>query len=427
MAGKPKDMSIIKQLLILHQQGQGKKTIAKQLGVSKNTIKGYLERIESSEHTINELLLLDNPALEAKLLNGSPSYKDERYECLKDDLFHYAKELKRVGVTKHLLWEEYKEKQPNGYGRSQFCHHLQQHIKNVSPSMVLNHLPADKLYVDFAGKKLSYIDRHTGEIIDCQVFVACLPFSDYGFAMAVHSQGIPDFLYALECCLRHLGGVPKTLTPDNLKSAIIKANNYEPTVNQALSDFVIHFQTTVTPTRARKPKDKALVENQVKIIYNRVYAKIRDVQFFSLASLNESIDKYVLIHNQTRMQRKDYCREEQFLSAEKPHLQALPVNPFQIKYYRELKVAQNNHVYMSVDKRYYSVPYIHIGAKAKVVYTDKLVTIYIKGNKVAVHRRQQTIGYSTVDEHLCSDHRHYLDRSPDYYRKRASTDPSMYE
>lgn len=110
-------------------------------------------------------------------------------------------------------------------------------------------------FIDFAGEKLSYIDRETGEIIECQVFVACLPHSDYSFAMAVRSQNTSDFIYALSCCLNQLGGVPQTLVPDNLKSAIIKANRYEPDINQVMEDFANHYGTTITPTRVRKPKD----------------------------------------------------------------------------------------------------------------------------------------------------------------------------
>ncbi|WGF92198.1 hypothetical protein [Aequorivita marisscotiae] len=64
--------------------------------------------------------------------------------------------------------------------------------------MVLEHHPGDKLYIDFAGKPLSYINRYTGEIISVQVFVACLPYSDYSFAMAVPSQKLEDFLYAMQ-------------------------------------------------------------------------------------------------------------------------------------------------------------------------------------------------------------------------------------
>jgi len=425
MAGKPKDMSIIKQIYRLHIAGKAKKAIARELGVSKNTVKSYLSKLEAHPESATALLKAEDPVLEGKLHPGNPSYKEERYGALKDNFPYYAKELGRVGVTKDLLWQEYKQKHPDGYGRSQFTHHLSKYLKTQKPSMVLTHLPADKLYIDFAGKKLSYINPDTGEVISCQVFVACLPYSDFCFAMAVHSQSIADFIDALTNCLEHIGGVPATLVPDNLKAAIIKANNYEPTVNKVLNDFADHYQTTVTPARARKPKDKALVENQVKIIYNRVYARLRDQQFFSLHDLNQAIFARVLVHNQTRMQQKDYCREERFLSSEKNLLKGLPSDIFQIKYYKTAKVAQNNHVYLSTDKHYYSVPYIHIGAQTKVIFTSSLVKIYVSGQLVATHFRRTTYGYSTTKNHLCSQHRHYLDRSPSYYLSLAKNKGSQ--
>jgi transposase len=270
MAGKPKPMSQIKQLLQLHQQGEGKKTIARILGISKNTVKNYLAKIDSLQLSLPVLLALEDPVLEAKFHAGNPAYKEERFEHFKDKLDYFAQELKTTGVNKKLLWDEYKQDYPDGYSYTQFCFHLAQQLVARKPSMVLQHKAAEKLFIDFAGKKLSYIDRNTGEVIYCQVFVACLPYSDYSFAMAVSSQNTEDFLYALGCCLRELGGVPRILVPDNLKSAVIKASRYEPDINRAMEDFANHYHTTVIPARARKPKDKALVENQVKLIYSRV-------------------------------------------------------------------------------------------------------------------------------------------------------------
>jgi len=420
MAGKPKLMSKIKQLLQFHKQGLGKKTIASNLDISKNTVKVYLEKLSRVKLNIDSLLALEDPALEAIFHPGNPAYKDNRFEYLKDRLDYYIAELKRTGVTKQLLWDEYITSYPQGYGRSQFCYHLSQHLVASKPSMVLQHKPAEKLYIDFAGKKLSYIDMHTGEIIYCQVFVACLPYSDYSFTMAVESQNISDFLYALGHCLDTLGGVPQILVPDNLKAAIIKASRYEPDVNQALDDFANHYGTTVIPARVRKPKDKALVENQVKLIYTRVYAKIRNLQFFDLKSLNQAIREKTKEHNQTRMQQKPYCREERFLADEKHLLKPLPDTSFELKYYRTLKIAKNNHIYLTKDKHYYSVPFAYIGLKAKVVYTRSMVYIYTNGKKIAVHIRNYSMGgYSTNKEHLCSAHNHYLDRSPEYYMVKA--------
>ena len=99
---------------------------------------------------------------------------------------------------------------------------------------------------------------------------------------------------------------PQTLVPDNLKAVVTKASRYEPSINRVLEDFANHYGITVTPARVRKPKDKALVENQVKLIYSREYAKLRNQQFFDLTSLNKAIKDRIKAHNQTRMQRKDY-------------------------------------------------------------------------------------------------------------------------
>ncbi|MFU8844676.1 MAG: IS21 family transposase [Bacteroidales bacterium] len=420
-------MSQIKQLIHLHQQDKGKKEIARILGMSKNTVKAYLHKLSHCQQSIEDLLMLEDAELETKLHSGNPAYSDDRFEHFKHHLDYYVKELKRTGVTRKLLWEEYRLDHPEGYGLTQFCYHISQHMAAHNPSMVLHHNPGEKLFADFAGKKLSYIDRQTAEVLVCQVFVACMPYSDYSFAMAVKTQNTGDFLYALSICLESLGGVPKVLVPDNLKSAIIKANKYEPGINQALEDFANHYGMAVIPTRSKKPKDKALVENQVKLIYNRVYAKLRNETFFDLDSLNQAIYIKVHNHNQTRMQQKPFSRQECFLASEKPLLSPLPVERFELKYYRQLKVAKNNHIYLGQDKHYYSVPYIHIGAAANVIYTRSMVYIYINRRQVAVHQRNyRPAGYSTQKDHLCSHHRHYLDRSPDYYIEKAKTKSEIF-
>lgn len=422
MAGKTKRMSLIKQLLQLHKQGVAIKQMSRVLDISKNTVKSYLAKFEALHIDIGRLLLLDDLALEAMFHSGNPAFKpDERYDNLMAQMDYLQKELSRKGVTRMQLWEEYILKYPNGYRFTQFCFHIGQRQIASNPSMVLTHHPGEQLYIDFAGDKLSYCDKSTGEIIQCEVFVATLPASDYCFAIAVASQRTDDFLYALEQCLIAIGGVPKMIVCDNLKAAVIKANRYEPEINRAMEDFANHYGVTILPTRAMRPQDKALVENQVKNVYRRVYAPLRNVQFFDITTLNKSIAEMVHKHNQTRMQLKPYCREEYFLAEEQHLLSPLATEHFEIKHYAEYKVAKNNHVQLSQDKHYYSVPYTWIGTTVKVIYTHKLVRIYAKGEQIAVHERIKTPGaYSTNREHLCSTHRHYLDRSPDYYISQAA-------
>lgn len=427
MAGKTRPMSQIKQLIKLHQNGYGIKTIARNLSISKNTVKSYLKKIKDGGLDMKTLLAQEDPVVESSFHAGNPAYKSDSFEYLKDKLPYYEKELKRIGVNKKLLWEEYIVDQPQGYGYSQFCFHLKQQLVARKGSMVLEHEPGDKLFIDFSGKKMHYIDRSTGELVACEIFVACLAFSDYVFAMAVRSQQTADFLYALECCLQSLGGVPKALVPDNLKSAVIKADRYEPTINTCMDDFANHYGATTFPARALRPCDKSLVENQVKLIYTRVFARLRNHQFFDIHSLNQGIKECILKHNQTRMQQKPFSREERFLSAEKCLLHELPKERFEIKHYGELKVATNGHVYLSRDKHYYSVPYTHIGSKAKIIYTRNMVYIYVNGKQVAVHiRSYQPSGYSTESDHLSSQHQAYKQRSPEYYIGRAQNHSSEF-
>lgn len=422
MAGKPKPMSQIKQLLQLHKQEKGKKEIARILGISKNTVKAYLEKLSLLKLSTDALLSLDDPELEARFHAGNPAYTDDRFQQLSQKLDNYVSDLKHPGVTRQLLWEEYHEEFPTGYRPTQFYYHLSQHIAARNPSMVLQHKPGEKMFVDFAGKKLSTVDIETGEITEYQVFVACMPYSDYSFAMAVRSQAIADFLHALACCLEYFGGVPQLIVPDNLKSAIAQPSRYEPQITRSLEDFANHYGTTIIPARTYKPKDKALVENQVKLIYTRVYARLRNQVFYDQPSLNLAIKEKIKGHNQTRMQQKPFSREENFLANEKPLLGPLPAEKFELKSYCKLKVAKNNHIYLGADKHYYSVPFAHIGAKANVIYTSTMVRIYVGGKQVAAHQRNYKPGtYSTTKEHLCSAHQHYLDRSPEYYLNRAKS------
>lgn len=421
MSGKPKRMSQIKQILQLHKQGLGKKTIVKSLGISRKTVRSTLSKVEIGGWNIDDLLCLDDPVLESRLYAGNAAYTEERFNQLKERLDYYASELKRPHVTKRLLWEEYRQSFPDGYSHSQFQYHLLQHLRAKNPTMVLEHKPADKLFIDFAGKTTSYIDRETGEEIRCQLFVACLPYSNYFFAMAIPSQKLEEFIHALICCIHFLGGVPALIVPDNMKTAIVKASRYEPEVNQALEDLANHYGAAVVPTRVAHPRDKAAVEGHVKIAYTQIYARLRHRQFFSLEDLNKGIMECIVRLNQTRMQNKTYSREEKFIAEEKVLLKPMPVDRFEIKHYRLYTVARNGHVLLTEDRHYYSVPYRYIGQKVKVIYTRSLVEIYLKGERIAAHPRSFAPNrYTVVKEHLASHHLHYLERSPEYYIAKAA-------
>lgn len=112
--------------------------------------------------------------------------------------------------------------------------------------------------------------------------------------------------------------MPRIIVPDNLKAAVIKSDRYEPVLNKAMEDMGNHYGFVTIPCQPVRPTHKAKVENQVQVIYHRIYARLRNRQFFSLAELNSAVAEYLTRHNQTRMQQRPYTREEHFHAIEKP-------------------------------------------------------------------------------------------------------------
>lgn len=398
MPGKTTEMRVVKQIIILHEQGLSNRAIAKHCALNKETVNNYIRKLKALDLPARRLLDMDDPELEGKFFAGNPAYLQDKYERLKSRLPQILKDLKAKSVTRKLLWEEYLKEEPGGYSYTQFCHHISQMNLARKGTAIVVHSPGDRLEVDFAGDRLSYRDPVSGDRIEVQVFVATLPYSQYTFAMAVPSQSSEDFLFALKTCLDHLGGCPRLLVPDNLKAAVIKANKYEPKINQLLTEFANHYGMSVLPTRVSRPRDKPSVENSVRLIYQRVYAKLRHSLFFSLKDLNAAIAEKVLEHNQTRMQRLAVSRQERFLAEELPCLTALPSSAFEVKHTASLTVSPDCMVYLGRDKHYYSVPYVHIGSKVSVVYTRTLVNIYCKGDCIATHPRSLQPGGKTFEK-----------------------------
>ena len=205
MAGKTKSMSQIKQLLLLKKQNVSNRKAATQVGMDKETVNNYVRKALADPLGIDGLLKLDDPVLEHRLKGGNAAYPDERFEEFKDLLPYLEEEMgksRKTHVTLKLLWEEYRREHPDGYGLTQFRYHYNQNTeasKEKKASTILTDLyvGGEKVFLDYTGDTLGYVDRETGEIIKTQTFVASLPASDYGYILFVPSQRTEDFVYAI--------------------------------------------------------------------------------------------------------------------------------------------------------------------------------------------------------------------------------------
>lgn len=415
MANTTIDMRKIKQIYKLYTEGISKRKISLQLGLSRNTVSKYIDFFKRYQLTNYEVSAMTFEELD-RLFKSDQKPKPEQLVILEKYFPYFDKELRKTGVTKELLWQEYHTKHPDGYKLSQFRYWYREWSKEVSPVMHFTHKAGDKLFIDFTGKKLSVVDRHTGEIQDLEVFVCVLGSSQYTYVQACDSQKKEDFMSCVENALWFYGGVPQALVPDNLRAAVSKSSRYEPKVNEDFADFAAYYETAVLPTRAYKPRDKAIVENAVRIIYTRVFAPLRNQTFYNKAELNTAILEQLEIHNKMSFRGREYSRFSLFEELEKHELKPLPEKRYQIKRQAKATVHKNSHIYFSKDKHYYSVPYQHIGKRVKVVYSDSLVEVYHLHELLAVHnRKRQKYGYSTTTEHMPSHHQFISEWSSDKF------------
>jgi len=339
------------------------------------------------------------------------------------------RELKKTGITKQLMWEEYYKKHPDGLRSSQFCEHYQRWSKKVNPVMHMIHKAGDKMFVDYAGKTLQITDKDTGQISEVQFFVAILGASQYTYAEASISQRKEDFIASVENAMHYFKGVPAAVVPDNLRSAVTKSNRYEPTLNETFLDFADHYGTTILPARAYRPRDKSLAEGIVKILYQRIYPALRNKTFCRLKDLNEAIWKELEIHNDKKLTGRPTSRYKLFKDVEQDKLSPLPLHRFQVKNLAFATVMQNGHVLLSKDKHYYSVPFVYIRKKVKIMYTETSVEVYYKYNRIALHKRStKPFNYTTLKEHLASTHKFVTEWTPQrFINWAASIDDSVKE
>ena len=420
MAGKTIIMSKLKQILRLRSNGMALQTIAKATGLSRNTVKKYLRLIEIRNIGHDQLLEMDDEAINSLVKDPDPE-DQHRYESLVALFPAMEKELTRTGVNRWVLWGEYRMLHPDGFSYARFCHHYSNWKYSMSGSFHQDHVPGEKLYIDYTGKKLSVVDAQTGQVTEVEVFVATLGYSQYTYVEAVASQKKEDFIVATENALRFFGGVPRVLIPDNLKSAVHKADKYEADINPTFTEFANHYGTCILPARSKKPKDKAHVEKMVSIIYSRIFAPLRNEVFYSLASLNAAISDLLDNHNQLSFQQRTESRRDLFEQHEKQTLQPLTAERFEFRTFKEATVMKNGYVQLSEDKHSYSVPYRFIGKKVKLIYTLKQLSVYYKHERIAFHLRIRGYGYTTTPDHLSSTNRFVSEWNPDKFIGWAGT------
>jgi len=404
-------MRTIKEVLRLKFEAKlSLRQIASSLKIALGTVTLHLKRATAAGLSWPLPAEMNDQALEAALFPHHATPTPTKY--VKPDYASMHKELKRKGVTKQLLWEEYQQIHgDNAYQYSQYCQHYRTWVGTLKRSMRQTHKAGEKLFIDYCGPTLPIVNPDTGEYRDAQIFVACWGASSYTYAEASWSQKKGDWIEAHVNAFGYFGGVPDILVPDNLKSATTKACRYEPEINTSYQHMASHYKTVIIPARPYKPKDKAKAENAVLIVERWIMARLRHMTFFTLAEVNHHIRLLLKDLNQRPFQKLPGSRLSQFELLDKPAMRALPPTRYEYIEFKLVRVNIDYHI--EYDKHFYSVPHHLVKHQLEVQATRYGVALFFKGKQVARHPRSTSQGtFSTDASHMPDAHRKQHEWTP---------------
>lgn len=425
MANKNVTMLRIRKLFSLIDRGISQRKACKDVGIGRNIASNYLLKASLSGKSLPELIHLPDEELTCILNEKKPKGDPpELQKHFAGKMPYFVSELDRTGVTRRLLWEEYRKERPDGYGYTQFCEYFNRLNKKQHYSYHNEHHPGEEMQFDFAGDSLYIKDRLTGELKECPVLVCTLPYSSITFVKALPNAKQEHMYTALSECLIYFGGVTKSMKSDNMRQYVKRTDRHEPSFTELAEQWSLYYKTALTAARVAKPKDKANVESHVNIVYTRVHAKLRNETFYTINELNSRIFELVAEHNSKPMQGRSYSRLERFENEEKQFLNPLPEIPFTVKYRKEFTVNASYHVMICPERHFYSIPYRFVGMKAVMVYDTTDVEIYVSHVRVATHCRDyRAEAYTTNEDHMPESHKAYKKyegQNADYFLWKAS-------
>jgi transposase len=389
--------------------------VARSLNISISTVSDYLARARAAEISWPLPDGLTEQALYDKLFLPVKTAKAQRQHPEWEAVHH---ELRKKGMTLQLLWREYRDQHPLGFGYSQFCHYYQDYVKTITPVMRQVHKAGEKSFVDYAGMTMPWVDLTTGEIHEAEIFVGCLGASQFIFTEATATQQLPDWIQSHIHMFEYFGGVSEIVVPDNLKSGVTHAHRYDPDINTNYQHLGEYYGVAIVPARAAEPKDKAKVENAVSIVERQILAPLRHMTFTSIGEMNAAIARRLMVLNNQPFQKMKTSRRELFETIDKPALRPLPPERYQYAEWKCAKVHVDYHFVF--DNHFYSVPYLHSRHAVEIRATAKTVECFYQGQRIAVHTRSyKRYGFTTSSEHMPKAHQEQAKYSLSYINNWA--------
>lgn len=398
MAGRSLHMVKIEEITRLLSLGLSVRAIARALKCSRKTIHKYIQQSLAPPSVL---------AIGEKQDEGWPASLNW------DDLHAQFK----LGVPLQILWEELFESSKIPIQYPGFWKQFTKRFPELPKTMVRHFAPGERVEIDYCDG-IDVLDPGTGEILKTQLFVGVLCYSRYVFAEFSWSQKSEDFLRSHANMFSAFGGVPHTVAPDNLKSAVTKTHRYDPDINPAYCRLAQHYNIAVTPARVAHPKDKAIVERTIQIFQKWFYFRVRKRTFTSIIELNQMLKDHIKIFHEKNHRIFRKTRNELF-KKEKEYLLPLPEETYSVSTHKKAKLHHDCH--LQFEYNFYSAPWTLRGKVLDVWTTHNILEIYNGTERVALHSRLRGKGggFITDKRHYPPEHQAYLEITPSFLRKKA--------
>ncbi len=250
-------MRKIKEVLRLKfSVGLGLRAIARSCSIGLGTVHEYLQRAEAAGVTWPLGEDWDEDRLETALFGGPPRARPAVLP-LPDFADLHQQRQRHPHVTQQLLWEEYRQANPDGYRYSRFCELYQRWRRKQDVVLRQEHKAGEKLFIDWAGSTIPIYDPRGGPVQRAHLFVAVLGASSYTYAEATGDEQLANWIGAHVRAFEFYQGAPKLVVPDNTKTGVTKACRYDPDLNPTYQEMAMHYGVGVVPARPHKPRDKA--------------------------------------------------------------------------------------------------------------------------------------------------------------------------
>ena len=418
------DMHRLQELVRLHRMGTGAREAARLLKMGPNTERTYREALQRAgmlDGPVEELPSLQ--VLKEAVADYVPSKPRVQHASSVEPWLSDIERKVEKGAGPKAIYDWLKRNDEHFTGTLSAVKRASGRVRKemgISAEDVVIRVetdPGEVAQVDFGyvGKLFDPVQRVMRK---AYVFVMVLGYSRHMYCEITFDQKQETWLKLHINAFKWFGGVVRSVRPDNLKAAVIRAAFAvgEPTVlNRSYAELARHYGFKIDPAPPYSPEKKGKVESGVKYAKNNFFKTTDEID---ARVLNREIGEWVLqtagtrIHGTTARQPLQVFEQE-----ERSELLPLPTQRFEMVIWQKATVGRDS--YVTFRKAFYSFPWRWIGKEVLVRATAHTVQIYGDNVRMATHQRALPGQRRTTDEHLPPYRRDLRHRNRQYWVHRA--------